>query len=154
MITPNPKRVSRAEPEFISVGQIKELFEIDIKDICITDSGASSHVNHRREWFSNYRPVSEKRVLLGDEGECDIIGVGSVVVEKYVSGVWSEATLENVLHVPAVKRNLFSVGACASKGFEVSFKGRMVEMKKYDEIMAIGIVQHNRIYRLAFKVKP
>ena len=64
-----------------------------------------------------------------------------------------EATLENVLHVPAVKRNLFLVGACASKGFEVSFKGRMVEMKKNDEIMAIGIVQQNRIYRLAFKVK-
>ena len=29
-----------------------------------------------------------ERVLLGDEGECDVIGVGSVVVEKYVSGVW------------------------------------------------------------------
>ena len=107
VITPNQKRVSRAEPEIISVDQIKKLFEIDIKDIWINDSGASSHVTHRREWFSSYRPVSGERVLLGDEGQCDVIGVGSVVVEKHVSGVWSEATLENVLHVPAVKRNLF-----------------------------------------------
>jgi len=52
------------------------------------------------------------------------------------------------LHVPKVKKNLFSVGVCTSKGFELVFKGQKVTIVRDDEIVASGIKQENEIYRV------
>lgn len=84
---------------------------------------------------------------------CEVAGEGIVTIEKFVNGVWSEARIENVLYVPAVRSNLFSVGVCTSKGLEARFAGDCVDMIDSGEIVVTGVKQANQIYRMLFRVK-
>jgi len=57
-----------------------------------------------------------------------------------------------VLLVPEIQKNLFSVGACAKKGYLVLFEEQKVVLKKDHQVQAIGYKQANDFYRLMFKV--
>lgn len=124
----------------------------DQSDVWITDSGASRHITYRREWFTTFSEVNKGGVIsLGDNKECDILGEGTVLIEKFVDGVWYEARIENVLYVPDIKKNLFSVGVCTTRGHEVIFKNKMVKIMNNGQTIASGIKQENEIYRMLFR---
>lgn len=125
---------------------------LDIGEVWITDSGASCHMTYRREWLTNYRSITEEVVSLGDDMQCTVSGKGTVILKKLLNGQWSEARIENVLHVPQIKKNLFSVGASAKKGFYTIFNEQTVVLKKDKRVQAVGYKQSNDIYRLLFKV--
>jgi len=129
---------------------IKDVMNADTKDIWITDSGASCHMTYHREWLTDFKPV--ELVLLGDGKQCCVTGKGTVLIEKLINGCWLKARIENVLLVPEIQKNLFSVGACAKKGYLVIFEEQKVLLKKDHQIQAIGYKQANDIYRLMFKV--
>lgn len=69
-----------------------------------------------------------------------------MLVQKFMNGLWRDARIENVLHVPELKKNLFSVGACTKKGFEVNFKNKYVNIMREKEVVASGVRQDNDIY--------
>lgn len=46
--------------------QVTTLLNKDISEVWLTDSGASRHITYHRDWFSNFRPVSNISVALGD----------------------------------------------------------------------------------------
>ncbi|CAL1681314.1 unnamed protein product [Lasius platythorax] len=98
--------------------QARQLLGAAMRD-GFTDSGASAHVTSRRDWFTEFRATNGDTVSLGDDGVCDVGGVGTIQIERLVNGLWESGTIEEVLYVPRVTKNLFSVGMCASKGFRV-----------------------------------
>lgn len=70
----------------------------------------------RREWFSEFRAItSGNTVSLGNEGGCEVKGEGTIIVSRLANGEWRESRKENVLYVPNLKKNLFSVGVCAAR---------------------------------------
>lgn len=132
--------------------QIEELLEVDQCQVWLTDSGASCHLSYRREWFTDYTPNrNEDYVALGDDKLCKVAGEGTVLIEKLVNEKWCEARIENVLHVPELKKNLFSVGVCTRKGYEVRFKGKFVIFVHEKQTIASGVKQDNEICRLFFR---
>lgn len=80
------------------------------------------------------------------------MGSGTVLIEKLVSNKWQKARIGDVLLVPDIKRNLFSVGVCVKKGYDVTFSGQKVVLTQKGKVQAIGHKQLNDIYRLFFKV--
>lgn len=48
------------------------------------------------------------------------------MIERFVEGAWFESRIENVTYVPEMKKNLFSVGVCTSRGYEVIFQKNYV----------------------------
>ncbi|XP_071575148.1 uncharacterized protein [Temnothorax nylanderi] len=134
-----------------SVGQIRQLSEADKREVWITDSGASEHITSRRDWFEELRSVTGETVLLGDDGECEVTGIGKIRIEKYANGEWNSGVIENVLLVPRVTRNLFSVGVCTKKGFRVGFENGVVEVSRGGVIEATGARQENGLYRMFFR---
>ena len=132
--------------------QEKNLLRADTADVWVTDSGASAHMTYRREWFTEYRSKSDRStVSLGDDGECSVNGVGTILVERLVDGKWHETKMENVLHVLKVKKNLLSVGVCAEKGFKTEFENKYTRLYKNNELFALGLKQTNNIYRMFFR---
>lgn len=131
---------------------IKSIMSMDIGEVWIIDSGASCHMTYRREWLTDYRPITEEVVSLSDDMQCAVSGKGTVNIKKLINGQWSKARIENVLHVPQIKKNLFSVGASAKKGFCTIFNEQTVIFKKDKSVQAVGYKQSNDIYRLLFKV--
>lgn len=89
----------------------------------LIDSGASSHMTPKREYFSTYRAFSTpEKVGLGDGRTVEAVGVGTVRVNMLFKVSNSKkAVMYDVLHVPKLACNLFSVRAAAKKGNTVKF---------------------------------
>lgn len=103
-------------------------------------------MTYRREWLTDYRPIKNGgTIALGDNEECNIAGEGTVLIERFVNNKWRETRIKNVLHVPKLKKNLFSVGACTNKDLEVRFKDRFVTLIRDEKVTALGIKQGNDI---------
>lgn len=132
--------------------QVRELLESDAAEIWITDSGASKHITYRREWLSDFRPLNNVSVSLGDNGIYQALGSGTVFIERLIDGNWQSGRIDDVLYVPQIKKNLFSVGICTTKGFNVFFSDRQVSFLRNGETMAQGIKQNNEIYRMFFRL--
>ena len=93
--------------------------------------------------------------MLGNNGQCEVKGEGVIRVAKFVDGRWRESRIEGVLCVPNLRKNLFSVGMCTEKGFDIKFDKERVTVMRENEIAAIGAKQSNEIYRMLFRViKP
>ena len=83
----------------------------------LIDSGATSHMTHDRSLFKKYtRLDTPQKVSLGDGHALEVVGVGEVEVYTKVNRNTSKPnTMYDVLHVSAMKVNLFSVRSAAMK---------------------------------------
>lgn len=92
-------------------------------DKWLVDSGASSHMTREKEILSDYRQFEKpEKVGLGDGRTVDAVGVGNVHVEM-VFGISKpkKYVICQVLYVPKLTCNLFSVRAAAVKGKYIKF---------------------------------
>ena len=101
------------------------VMEVDQKEIWLIDSGASRHLTHRRDWLTDYKTDSTGATIpLGDNQICNVTGDGTVSNKKFIDGVWHDARIENVLHVPKLRKNLLSVGMCVKQCVSHVLQGR------------------------------
>ena len=96
-------------------------------------------VTFRRELFCGFRECSNVTATLGDDGQCLARGVGTILIRKFVNGRWENGRIKNMLYVPKLKKNLFSVGVCTDLGYEFNFKRNEVYVSGKDGIVAKGI---------------
>ena len=90
----------------------------------IIDSGASAHMTYDFDIFSSYEQFkSPEPVVLGDGNKCFAIGTGTVILNVYANdSTSSELTLQNVLFVPKLNNNFFSVSAATAQGNSLVFE--------------------------------
>ena len=74
-----------------------------VKNMWILDSSCSFHMTPNRHWFANYQEVDGGKVLLGNDHECKVLGVGDVRLKTHDN---TYKTLQVVRHIPELKRNL------------------------------------------------
>ena len=51
----------------------------------LLDCGASFHVTPHKEWFTRYEPKPLGKVRLGDSRQCDVVGIGDVMVQFFMA---------------------------------------------------------------------
>lgn len=90
----------------------------------LLDSGASSHMTSQVNYLTNYRTFdTPEKVGLGDGRVVEALGVGDIKLKMLFKVSDSRlAELTDVLYVPKLTCNLFSVRAAASKGNRVKFE--------------------------------
>lgn len=148
------RSVGKSGLDGVPIDVVRTMLAADKRDSWLTDSGASRHITFRREWLINFRELPEgDAVSLGNGKECRVDGVGTVEIEKYVRGEWRSSRIENVLYVPDMTKNLFSVRECVKKGLGVLFLGDLVHIENKNLVVGYGVAQGNEIYRMAFKTK-
>ncbi|KAK0606563.1 hypothetical protein LWI29_000689 [Acer saccharum] len=86
----------------------------DIKSEWILDSGCSFHMCPRREWFTEFKELSGDSVLMGNNQQCLVEGIGSVAIRMYDGLV---TVLKDVRYVPNLKRNFISLGVLDEEGY-------------------------------------
>jgi transposase InsO family protein len=64
---------------------------------------------------------------------------------------WNKNYLVDVLHVPKLKYNLFSVGAALDKGFKMQSTRTTCELTKNENTVAVG-VRRGKLFSMKFKV--
>ena len=104
----------------------------------ILDSGCTYHMCPHKDWFSTYDPVDSTIVHMGNNAQCNVIGIGTVKIKTH-DGVLR--TLSNVRHVPDLKRNLISLGTLESKGCKYSAEGGVLKVSKGTRILLKGLRQ-------------
>lgn len=90
----------------------------------LVDSGASSHMTSQSDYLMNYRTFdTPERVGLGDGRVVEALGVGNIRLKMlFKMSDPKRAVLYDVLYVPKLACNLFSVRAAVSKGNTVRFE--------------------------------
>ena len=92
-------------------------------DRWLVDSGASSHMTREKKLLANYREFeTPEKVGLGDGRSVEALGVGDVHLSMlFKVSDPKKAVVHQVLYVPKLACNLFSVRAAASRGNVVKF---------------------------------
>ena len=87
----------------------------------ILDSGCTFHMYPNRNWFSTNETVSKSVVLMGYNSSCRIAGIGAVRIKMFDGVV---RTLDDVRHVPDMKRNMISLSTLDSKRYKYTGEGQ------------------------------
>lgn len=123
-------------------------------DVWLADTGASMHMTFKREYFSSLREnIKNYTVKVADDRLILASGVGTIKIEETVDGQRFEREMQNVLFVPELKRNLFSVGTVNKKHFSYhSYNDRCEIRDNEGKLSSLG-VPHGSLFRMCFKVK-
>lgn len=110
------------------------------------DSGASSHMTRHKEYFTSLLSYERegKIIYMANDGECDIKGIGSILISLSTN---RNATLENVLFIPSITKNLLSVSQMVDKGLEVKFVGEACLISKNGSLIAKG-KRHGNLFKI------
>lgn len=108
------------------------------------DSGASKHMVHDPDILWNFKTYrTPTMVSVGDGREVEAIGVGMVKLERSDTIL----VLNEVLCVPDLAMNLFSVGAAEERGNEVRFKKGACRLISHGQVKAT-VKRKNKVYLL------
>ncbi|XP_061993387.1 uncharacterized protein LOC133711251 [Rosa rugosa] len=92
------------------------------------DTGATCHICFDKKMFSTYAEVNQgEQLFMGNASTSMVQGTGNIVL-KLISG--KEITLNNVLHVPDIRKNLISGSMLIKNGFRVIFEVDKVILTK------------------------
>lgn len=129
---------NKNEQSFVCVSPNIALFSSNQSvncDVWCVDSGATSHMCNNRALFHQYTEIHEKVLVAGDQS-LNAIGIGTVHIKTKNSSF----NLKNVLHVPDLQVNFFSVGKGTENGLQINFNSKcaIVKIKTDNELIAIA----------------
>lgn len=104
----------------------------------LVDSGATEHMCRDRELFTTFSSVSQKSVIVGNGTAISVLGCGHMVVQVYNGCEWIDTTIDNVLFVPELKTNLFSVNRATVKGYVMMTDDVSCKFYKHNKVCAVA----------------
>lgn len=138
---------------FISIAMFSEAKEFKSLHWWM-DSGASDHMSYKREWFVEYERFDQPfPVRIGNGKKIFAYGKGCINILSLVNGKWYEKHLENVLYVPDIHVNLFSVITALDKGLTLEANNRTCKFLKNNETVGMASREQG-LFQMSFKVMP
>lgn len=135
----------------------------------LADSGASAHMCNQKGWFSQIELFeTPEDCSIGNGKKVKILGNGKVTVLSKNNDPMTKLNLTNVLYIPELMTNLFSVGAAADKDAKTTFdkktclttlngqvivKGERLRGSLYLMNMAAAKADHNALFCQAERTK-
>uniref|UniRef100_A0A2N9GD91 Uncharacterized protein n=1 Tax=Fagus sylvatica TaxID=28930 RepID=A0A2N9GD91_FAGSY len=111
----------------------------------LLDSACSFHVTPHWNWFDTYKSINCGSVQMGNDAACTIIGMGTIKI-KMSDGV--VRTLEEVRHIPDMRKNLISLGTLDSKGYSYKSENGIMKVSKGAMIVMTGQKISSNVYKL------
>lgn len=125
-----------------------------LSDKWLLDSGASYHMSGRREWFTNLVTKEKSLIRVGDGKVLETNLYGTINITGFNGKTWVKMHLDNVLFIPELKYNLFSMSSAADKGYVATMTNSKCVISKNGNTAAVGEREKN-LYTMKFKVlKP
>lgn len=116
------------------------------------DSGATDHMSNNRLWFTNYKTLHKALpVRIGNGKYIFAQGTGDINILAFDGEEWNEKHLSNVLYIPEIRYNLFSLSAALDKGITQKSDKNTCKLIKGENTVAVG-VRENKLFRMQFKV--
>lgn len=120
----------------------------------LIDSSCSDHVVNDRALFEKLEPLdSPVEIAIAMNGETILAKYsGTVRILAPVKGKYFECFVNNVLYVPELRSNLFSVMKVEKIGMKVMYHDGKVWIRRGSELVACGS-RCGKLYRLVFSLE-
>ena len=116
------------------------------------DTGATRHICSNRSMFTTYHAVEkEEQLFMGNSSTSKVEGKGKVVM-RLTSG--KELTLNEVLYVPDIRKNLVSGSLLSKNGFKLVFVSDKFVLTKNDVFVGKGYLQDGLFKMSCFTISP
>ncbi|KAK4492038.1 hypothetical protein RD792_002828 [Penstemon davidsonii] len=103
--------------------------QLDYEKDWIIDSGCSNHMTGDKDKLQKISAYKGSRVVVtANNSKLPIAHIGNTVVSPHYSATANEMLLQNVYHVPGMKKNLLSVAQLTSSGHFVLFGPQDVKL--------------------------
>lgn len=113
----------------------------------IIDTGASSHMTYDRDEYIEYQELEEARVIRFAGSQKGFgVGIGKVKIIAIVNGYKKEETLNDVLHVPGLRRKLFSLSAAMKRGCRGEFINDKIVIRGSNDLVKLVARRTNNLY--------
>ena len=104
------------------------------------DTGPTRHVCINQNLFSSYHPVDNgEEIFMGNSSTSKVLGKGKVIL-KMTSG--KKLTLNDVLHVPDIRKNLVSCSLLSKNGFKLVFESDKFVLTKNGMYVGKGYISN------------
>lgn len=118
-----------------------------IKNKWVADSGATKHMANNQDWFHELKLFKNQVTCkVGDGKKVEVKGIGSIKIVSTINGNKLQGILTNVLYIPTLAANLFSIGAATKMGINTTFNNKRCLMKKEGRVIAIGNMIEDNLY--------
>ena len=119
------------------------------------DSGASQHMSDQIWMFRDFHPVAPGSWPVRGIGTANaplqVFGVGNIPMKTKVKGRWNTGVLLNVIYVPSLGANLFSIKSATGGGAICTFSDNDVIVTRAGKTVATGSSFQSKLYRLDIK---
>ncbi|UYV79912.1 hypothetical protein LAZ67_18001028, partial [Cordylochernes scorpioides] len=143
------KRKSRnPKNEMVASFGTKYLSKLGANEWCL-DSGATAHMCSSRDSFDHFEETAPVKITLANGGFIEALGKGKVKLECSGKNGPVTLSLEDVLFVPELNGNLFSISRCTGKYNIVNFKYRKAKIVNLHTKICIQAYERNGLYILS-----
>ena len=116
------------------------------------DTGATRHICSDKGMFTTYQESkSDEKLFMGNSSSSTVEGTGKVIL-RLTSG--KELTLNNVMHVPDIRKNLISGTLLSKNGFGVNFNSDKLVLSKHGVYLGKGYVKDGLVKMNVMTVLP
>ncbi|XP_058783965.1 uncharacterized protein LOC131658716 [Vicia villosa] len=114
------------------------------------DSGCSTHMTGRRDWFMQINQVAKNKVKFTDDSTLMAEGVGYVLIDKKDGG---HSMVKGVLYIPGIKCNLLSIGQLLEKGYNIRLEDKILRVVDASGVLILKApMATNRTFKVELKV--
>ena len=121
------------------------------------DSGATQHMSDQREAMMNFISIPEGSWCVNGIGSSkyEVKGKGDVPIWTMINGNRNPGMIKNVLYVPELGTNLFSIAAVIDLGVKATFSGTCVNFfTQNGDLVMMGERVGRTLYLLAIQPRP
>lgn len=119
------------------------------KDQWYLDSGCSSHMTGRSDWFISINKSMKSRVKFANDSALAAEGVGDVLIKRKDG---KQSLISNVLYIPGMKSNLLSIGQLVEKNYRVVIEDKLMSITDSSGRLILKAPMQNRTFKIELNV--
>ncbi|XP_058742623.1 uncharacterized protein LOC131615147 [Vicia villosa] len=113
--------------------------------ILFLDLSWSNHMTGRKIWLADFDELKKSKVKFTNNNSLQEKGIGNIVIQ---TSNGAKAMIKDVLYVPKIKYNLFSVAHLVEKGFSIVMKDGALELfNTQNNLVLKSPLSNNRTFK-------
>lgn len=126
------------------------------EEVWYADAGATEHMSDNRAAFINFKEIPKGTwpVAIANEQSLWVLGKGDIKIKRKAHDQWLDGTLHDVLYIPDLRTNIFSIGGAVDRGVVTIYRKNTCQMignNGNGDILLTRIRTGSSLYKLQMK---
>ena len=123
------------------------------EEVWYANVGATEHMSNNRAAFINFKEIPKGTwpVAIANEQSLWVLGKRDIKIKRRAHDEWLDGTLHDVLYIPDLRTNIFSIGRAADRGVVTIYRKNTCQIigdNGNGDILLTGIRTGNSLYKL------